>query len=116
MLFTVTSGLLDACVLSALRGGDSYGYELTTSIKSMVDISESTLYPVLKRLQRENLLTTYDEAVSGRNRRYYSITETGLGRMNEYINEWEAYKTRIDRILLTHSNAVIPMRGGVVND
>jgi PadR family transcriptional regulator PadR len=55
---------------------------------------------VLKRLQREKLLSTYDEAVSGRNRRYYAITEDGRARMCAYRDEWEAYKRRIDRILL----------------
>ena len=99
MIFTLSAALLDACVLAALDKGDTYGYVLTSRIKSTVDISESTLYPVLKRLQKNHLLSTYDEAVNGRNRRYYSLTEEGRQRLRMYSSEWESFKASIDNAL-----------------
>lgn len=99
-MFTLNAALLDACVLAVVAQGDTYGYELTQKIKTVVEISESTLYPVLRRLQKENLLAIYDKAVSGRNRRYYTITEQGKERVRFYQQEWLAYKNKIDNILL----------------
>lgn len=99
MFFTLGAALLDACVLAVLSRGDTYGYELTARIKETTEISESTLYPVLKRLQKERLLSTYDEAVNGRNRRYYGLTEEGRVRLAAYKSEWEAYKQSVDRAL-----------------
>lgn len=97
MIFTLSAALLDACVLAALQRGDTYGYELTLRIKSLADVSESTLYPVLRRLQKENLLSAYDEAVNGRNRKYYSLTEDGHTRLASYTAEWETFKKMIDQ-------------------
>ena len=99
MLFTRSATLLEACVLSALSGGDTYGYELSSRLNGVQEISESTLYPVLRRLQKENLLSTYDSAVNGRNRRYYSLTDGGREKLSEYVSAWEKYKTAIDRAL-----------------
>ena len=82
MSFQVGSTILDACVLSVLRKKDTYGYQLNQEIKEKLGVSESTLYPVLRRLQKEGLLTTYDEAVMGRNRRYYRLTEKGKEQRN----------------------------------
>ena len=75
MTFQLGSALLDACVLATLNREDTYGYVLTQSVKAVVEISESTLYPVLRRLQKEGWLTTYDQPYSGRLRRYYAITD-----------------------------------------
>ena len=69
MIFQIGSALLDACVLSVLEREDMYGYILTQNVKEVVDISESTLYPVLRRLQKEAYLVTYDQPFAGRNRR-----------------------------------------------
>ncbi|MDR1664147.1 MAG: PadR family transcriptional regulator [Clostridiales bacterium] len=99
MIFSRNATLLDACVLSALARGDTYGYELTARIRVASEVSESTLYPVLKRLQKEKLLSTYDEAVNGRNRRYYSLTESGRSKLAGYKEEWETFKQNIDRAL-----------------
>ena len=74
MTFQIGSVLLDACVLAILAKEDTYGYRLTQQIKETLGVSESTLYPVLRRLQKEELLETYDVAVMGRNRRYYRLT------------------------------------------
>lgn len=78
MTFQIGSVLLDACVLAILAKEDTYGYRLTQQIKETLGVSESTLYPVLRRLQKEELLETYDVAVMGRNRRYYRLTDEGL--------------------------------------
>lgn len=99
MVFALGGGLLDFLVLAILRCGDTYGYVLTQRAKGMMDISDSTLYPVLRRLQREGLLFTYDQPFQGRNRRYYSITQAGLLRLDAYIAEWDSYKKQIDFIL-----------------
>ena len=72
--FSVSTALLDAVVLACVSQGDTYGYELTHQIQSVFSISESTLYPVLRRLQKNEYLQTYDQPYQGRNRRYYHIT------------------------------------------
>lgn len=100
MIFQLGSALLDACVLALLNKGDTYGYVLTQDIKEIVDISESTLYPVLRRLQKEECLSTYDEPFAGRNRRYYKITVRGSEMLKDYIEEWHQYKNKLDKILL----------------
>lgn len=100
MVFQLGSPLLDACVLAALRNEDTYGYVLTQTVREVIDISESTLYPVLRRLQKEDYLTTYDQSFQGRNRRYYSITERGKAKLEEYAQDWCSYKSKVDKILL----------------
>ncbi len=90
---------MDACVLAVLAKDDTYGYVLTQSVKEMIDVSESSLYPVLRRLQKEDCLTTYDQPFQGRNRRYYSITEHGKNRLALYAREWQEYKAKVDHIL-----------------
>jgi PadR family transcriptional regulator PadR len=99
MIFQVGAALLDACILSVLSHEDAYGYVLTQNVKEILNVSESTLYPVLRRLQKEECLTTYDMQFGGRNRRYYQITELGKERLEEYILEWGDYKGKVDRIL-----------------
>ena len=99
MVFQVGSTLLDACVLSYVQKADTYGYLLTKALKENLDISESTLYPVLRRLQKENCLSTYDEPYEGRNRRYYKITEEGEKMCTIYRDEWQDYKTRIGKMI-----------------
>lgn len=100
MLFQLGSALLDACVLSVLEREDTYGYVLTQSVKEVVDISESTLYPVLRRLQKDALLATYDQPISGRLRRYYAITEQGRETLKGYRAEWKDYKNKVERLLI----------------
>lgn len=99
MAFKIESGLLDACALAILSRGDTYGYEITQEMKKAVSLSESTLYPVLRRLQKEKLCRTYDQPFQGRNRRYYSITDDGRKRLIELREEWGNYKTSIDSVL-----------------
>lgn len=99
MTFQLGAALLDACVLAALKDGDTYGYELSQKVIGVIDISESTLYPVLRRLQKDGCLTTYDKPFSGRNRRYYSITPKGREILEDYVKGWEEYKLSIDSLL-----------------
>lgn len=99
MTYQLTAPLLDACVLGIVRTEDSYGYTLTQKVRQVVDISESTLYPVLRRLQKSGCLTTYDAPFQGRNRRYYAITEKGRDILDFYAKEWEDYKLKIDELI-----------------
>lgn len=99
MGFKIESALLEACVLSVLSKGDTYGYVLTQSMKQVLDISESTLYPVLRRLQKNEYLRTYDQPYQGRNRRYYSVTDKGNEQFEIYKKEWKEYKEQIDSLL-----------------
>lgn len=98
MTFSISTELLDACVLAVLRTKDTYGYSLTQALKEVIDISDSTLYPVLRRLTKSGLLETYDQPYEGRNRRYYSLTPEGEQALGDYILAWESYKAQIDTI------------------
>lgn len=100
MAFKIESNLLDACALAILNRGDTYGYEITQEMKKATDISESTLYPVLRRLQQNKLCFTYDQPYQGRNRRYYSITEGGKLKLEEYKEMWTEYRDAIESLLL----------------
>ena len=100
MLFSVGAALLDACVLSVLRKEDAYGYILTQTLKEAIEISESTLYPVLRRLQKDELLDTYDVPWQGRNRRYYKITDKGQNMVAEYKYAWTDFRGRVDGLIL----------------
>lgn len=106
MSFPISSGLLDAMVLSVVCRNDTYGYEMTQMLRQAVDVSESTLYPVLRRLQKNGMLETYDKEFMGRNRRYYKITNVGSEALGQYRIDWEDHKTKIDRILIGEEEAV----------
>ena len=82
-------GLLDVCVLALLSRGDSYGYELISRISAVIEVSESTLYPILKRLEGAGQLVTYSREHNGRLRRYYRITADGKKRVKEFDEEWK---------------------------
>lgn len=82
-------GILEACVLTVLRRGDSYGYQLVKDVGEMIEITESTLYPILKRLESGGLLTVYSVEHNGRLRRYYRITQAGIQRIGAFIDEWK---------------------------
>lgn len=91
-------GLLDACVLHILIKGETYGYKLTQEVTSLMETSESALYPVLRRLESQGCLETYSAEFSGRLRRYYKITPAGIARLNEYKAELMELKKVIDFI------------------
>ena len=81
-------GLLDVCVLAAIKGEDSYGYKIIKDMKPYIEMSESTLYTILKRLELSGMLTVYSREHGGRLRKYYHITRAGLGRIDDFRDEW----------------------------
>ena len=81
-------GLLDVCVLSAIKNQESYGYQIIKDMKPYVEISESTLYPILRRLETAKLLTVRSIPHNGRLRKYYRITPLGLKRIVDFKEEW----------------------------
>lgn len=82
-------GLLDVCVLAAIKNEDSYGYQIIKDMKPYVEISESTLYPILRRLESAELLTVRTVEHNGRLRKYYHITPQGLKRIDAFKEEWQ---------------------------
>lgn len=98
MVFNTGAALLDAIVLAVVskEKKGTYGYKITQDVRQVLDISESTLYPVLRRLQKDECLETYDEEYGGRNRRYYKVTEKGKLQLNLYRMEWKNYSTKIN--------------------
>ena len=82
-------GLLDVCVLAAIKNEDSYGYQIIKDMKPYVELSESTLYPILRRLETAQLLTVYNVEHNGRLRKYYHITELGIKRIGDFMEEWK---------------------------
>ncbi len=82
-------GLLEICVLTVLFRGDSYGYQIIKDVSPHIEISESTLYPILKRLEAGGLLTVYSVEYNSRLRKYYKITDEGISRMRDFVTEWE---------------------------
>lgn len=82
-------GLLDVCVLAAIKDGDTYGYKIIKDLKPYIELSESTLYTILKRLEASNMLTVRTAEHGGRLRKYYRITKDGVKRIEEFKNEWK---------------------------
>lgn len=82
-------GLLDVCVLAAIRDRDSYGYQIIKDMKPYLELSESTLYTILKRLESAGMLTVRSAEFEGRLRKYYHITPRGIGRIEEFREDWE---------------------------
>jgi len=82
-------GLLDVCVLAAIRNEDSYGYKIIKDMKPYLELSESTLYTILKRLETGKLLTVRSVEHEGRLRKYYHITESGKTRLEEFKHDWQ---------------------------
>lgn len=81
-------GILDVCVLAAIKDGESYGYQIIKDLKPCIDLSESTLYTILKRLEAGEMLTVRTAEHNGRLRKYYRITATGLSRIEAFKEEW----------------------------
>ena len=89
MYFPVSSLLIEYLILTIVQTQDSYGYEISQTIKLAADIKESTLYPILKRLESGACLCVYAVEHNGRLRKYYKITQQGRERIGEFLNEWE---------------------------
>lgn len=100
MVFNTGAALLDAIVLAVVshETEGTYGYKITQEVREVIEISESTLYPVLRRLQKEECLEVYDMECAGRNRRYYKVTAKGSAQLNLYKGEWYRYSARINSI------------------
>lgn len=99
MAIQIPTRLLDGAVLAFLKHKDLYGYALTQNVQKVFDISESTIYPVLRRLKENNYLTTYDEPFQGRNRRYYHITDDGVALLETIQDEWQGFSSKVDLVL-----------------
>jgi PadR family transcriptional regulator PadR len=108
MVIGTTGALLDLCVLAIVERGDAYGYALTQRVKTVLDVSESTMYPVMRRLQTQKCLDTYDNPHEGRNRRYYRLTETGKAALIELCAAWENTKRTIDSIVISGDTPALP--------
>ena len=85
-------GLLDVCVLAVLRRGESYGYKIIADVAPYIEISESTLYPILKRLEATGAVTTHSREYNGRLREYYAITEKGRQKIREFIEDIKEFE------------------------
>lgn len=99
MAIQLGSVLLDACVLAVVMREDTYGYKLTQEVKQIMDVSESTLYPVLRRLQKDGYLRTYGKTFQGRNRRYYTVTEKGREQFQQFYDQWKRMRVKIDEVM-----------------
>ena len=91
-------GLLDVCVLSAIKNEESYGYKIIKDMKPYLTLSESTLYTILKRLELSNMLTVRSAEHNGRLRKYYQITEAGEARVHAFLEEWRVLMRALGKI------------------
>ena len=100
MVFNTGAALLDAIVLAVVsrESQGTYGYKITQDVRQVLEVSESTLYPVLRRLQKDHCLEVYDMQFDGRNRRYYKVTDRGMAQLNLYREEWKVYSKKISEI------------------
>lgn len=100
MVFNTGAALLDAIVLSVVskEKEGTYGYKITQDVRQALDVSESTLYPVLRRLQKDDCLMVYDMEFGGRNRRYYKLTDKGEVQLRLYQMEWKSYSGKISKL------------------
>lgn len=100
MVFNTGAALLDAIVLAVVSREQqgTYGYKITQDVRQALDVSESTLYPVLRRLQKDECLEVYDMQFDGRNRRYYKVTEKGMAQLSLYRIEWKNYSRKISEM------------------
>ncbi len=102
----IKKGLLDVCVLAVIGKQDSYGYQIIKDISTCIEISESTLYPILKRLEAGRCLSTYSLEHNGRLRKYYRITELGRQRIFDFFEEWKELEQIHDFILQEARNQI----------
>lgn len=100
MSMQLSSDLMDGLVLALLSKEDLYGYSLTKQVQARFVVSESTMYPVLRRLKKRDWVTTYDEPFEGRNRRYYSISDLGYQELAHIQDEWRDFSSKINDLML----------------
>lgn len=101
MVFNTGATLLDAIVLAVVSQdpAGTYGYKITQEVRQVIEVSESTLYPVLRRLQKDECLEIYDMEYAGRNRRYYRLTDPGREKLAMYQREWKQYSDKVTNIM-----------------
>uniref|UniRef100_UPI003AF7D56F PadR family transcriptional regulator n=1 Tax=Butyricicoccus sp. TaxID=2049021 RepID=UPI003AF7D56F len=99
MYFPVSSLLIEYLILTIVQTQESYGYEISQTIKLAADIKESTLYPILKKLEKSGYLSTYSQLHQGRKRKYYSITALGKQQIQQLHEEWVSYRDTIEGII-----------------
>lgn len=99
MYYPISSLLIECLILSVICQQDSYGYQISQTVKQVAAIKESTLYPILKRMEGNGLMTTYTLDYQGRTRKYYAITEAGKERLTFLEQEWRSYRDTIDAII-----------------
>lgn len=99
MYFPTSSILIEFLILAIIDREDSYGYEISQTIKLVANIKESTLYPILKKLEKAGYMTTYSQEYQGRKRKYYSITQEGKEQLQFLNEEWLTYKETLDGIV-----------------
>ena len=99
MYFPTSSILIEFLILAIIDREDSYGYEISQTIKVAANIKESTLYPILKKLEKAGYMTTYSQEYQGRKRKYYSITQEGKNQLQFLNEEWLTYKETLDGIV-----------------
>ena len=97
--YPVSAVLTECLILSVVEQQDSYGYEISQTVKLVAAIKESTLYPILRKLEMGGYLTTYSEEFQGRKRKYYSITEEGRSQLEYLRKGWREYRNTIDDIV-----------------
>ncbi|MEF9839805.1 MAG: PadR family transcriptional regulator, partial [Lachnospiraceae bacterium] len=99
MYYPISAMLIECLILSVVDTQDSYGYEISQTVKLVASIKESTLYPILSKLQKGGYLTTYDQEFQGRKRKYYSMTTEGKEQLKFLKEEWISYRDTIDEII-----------------
>ncbi|TWS94572.1 MULTISPECIES: PadR family transcriptional regulator [unclassified Streptococcus] len=99
MYFPTSSVLIEFLILAIVDRDDSYGYEISQTVKFLASIKESTLYPILKKLQKAGYLETYSKEYQGRQRKYYTITEQGRQQLEFLKLAWQDYRTTVDNII-----------------
>lgn len=99
MYYPVSALLIECLILSIVEGQDSYGYEISQTVKLVANIKESTLYPILRKLENSGYLTTYSQEYQGRKRKYYSITDAGREQLQFLKKEWYEYRDTLDGII-----------------
>lgn len=93
-------GVFDMCVLALLTKGDSYGYDLADALTTKIQSSDGTVYPILRKLASEGLVSTYlQESQNGPPRKYYHLTELGKERLNNDLAEWKDFREAVDEII-----------------
>ena len=99
MYYPLSALLIECLILSVVQKEDSYGYEISQTVKQVSPIKESTLYPILKKLEQNTYVTTYTQVFQNRNRKYYAITEAGKEQLLFLQKEWREYRDTIDHII-----------------